>query len=527
MNGENRMKKNQEETGQAPESAWDRLMLCLEKAMAYQTALTLFEWDNETLAPEQAGAYTARVQGVLAASYQEVLTGPELKGLISACEQESGTEENPEKQAVLREIKEEAEQLECIPPKEYRAYQELVAESARIWARAREEKNFQAFAPTLEKIIFWQKTFAGYRAKKGQRLYDVMLDSYEKGFGMKELDEFFGLLKKELVPLLHQVMESPVRISDEFLTGDYPEDRQRELAEYLAEYVGFDFRKGVLAESAHPFTTSLHNHDVRITTHYKNSLDSSLFSVIHESGHAIYEMGIEDRLTQTPAGQGASMGMHESQSRFFENILGRSEAFWIPVYGKVKELFGEQLRGIGREQFVRAINRVHPGLIRTEADELTYSLHVLVRYELEKALIEEDLPVEQLPRLWADKYEEYLGIRPENDGEGVLQDIHWAQGSFGYFPSYALGSAFGAQMYASMKKEMDADQMLEEGRLGEIREYLRLHVHRFGKVKTSRQILQDMTGEDFRPQYYVDYLKEKYGRLYQLDLGGTEKGSGE
>lgn len=527
MNGENRMKKNQEETGQAPESAWDRLMLCLEKAMAYQTALTLFEWDNETLAPEQAGAYTARVQGVLAASYQEVLTGPELKGLISACEQESGTEENPEKQAVLREIKEEAEQLECIPPKEYRAYQELVAESARIWARAREEKNFQAFAPTLEKIIFWQKTFAGYRAKKGQRLYDVMLDSYEKGFGMKELDEFFGLLKKELVPLLHQVMESPVRISDEFLTGDYPEDRQRELAEYLAEYVGFDFRKGVLAESAHPFTTSLHNHDVRITTHYKNSLDSSLFSVIHESGHAIYEMGIEDRLTQTPAGQGASMGMHESQSRFFENILGRSEAFWIPVYGKVKELFGEQLRGIGREQFVRAINRVHPGLIRTEADELTYSLHVLVRYELEKALIEEDLPVEQLPRLWADKYEEYLGIRPENDGEGVLQDIHWAQGSFGYFPSYALGSAFGAQMYASMKKEMDADQMLEGGRLGEIREYLRLHVHRFGKVKTSRQILQDMTGEDFRPQYYVDYLKEKYGRLYQLDLGGTEKGSGE
>ncbi|MFR5633143.1 MAG: carboxypeptidase M32 [Monoglobales bacterium] len=527
MNGENRMKKNLEETGRAPESAWDRLMLCLEKAMAYQTALTLFEWDNETLAPEQAGAYTARVQGVLAASYQEVLTGPELKGLISACEQESGTEENPEKQAVLREIKEEAEQLECIPPKEYRAYQELVAESARIWARAREEKNFQAFAPTLEKIIFWQKTFAGYRAKKGQRLYDVMLDSYEKGFGMKELDKFFRLLKKELVPLLHQVMESPVRISDEFLTGDYPEDRQRELAEYLAEYVGFDFRKGVLAESAHPFTTSLHNHDVRITTHYKNSLDSSLFSVIHESGHAIYEMGIEDRLTQTPAGQGASMGMHESQSRFFENILGRSEAFWIPVYGKVKELFGEQLRGIGREQFVRAINRVHPGLIRTEADELTYSLHVLVRYELEKALIEEDLPVEQLPRLWADKYEEYLGIRPENDGEGVLQDIHWAQGSFGYFPSYALGSAFGAQMYASMKKEMDADQMLEEGRLGEIREYLRLHVHRFGKVKTSRQILQDMTGEDFRPQYYVDYLKEKYGRLYQLDLGGTEKGSGE
>lgn len=404
MSGENRMKKDQKEKGRASGSAWDRLVPYLEKAMAYQTALTLFECDNETLAPEQAGAYTARVQGILAASYQEVMTAPELKELLLECEQELGNKEKLEKQAILREIREEAEQLECIPPKEYRAYQELVAESARIWARAREEKDFQAFAPTLKKIIFWQKTFAGYRAKAGQNLYDVMLDSYEKGFGMKELDEFFGLLKKELVPLLHQVMESPIRISDEFLTGDYPEDRQRELAEYLAEYVGFDFRKGVLSESAHPFTTSLHNHDVRITTHYKNSLDSSLFSVIHESGHAIYEMGIGDQLTQTPAGQGASMGMHESQSRFFENILGRSESFWVPVYGKVKELFGEQLKGIGREQFVRAINRVHPGLIRTEADELTYSLHVLVRYELEKALIEEDLPVEQLPRLWADKY---------------------------------------------------------------------------------------------------------------------------
>lgn len=527
MSGENRMKKDQKEKGRASGSAWDRLVPYLEKAMAYQTALTLFEWDNETLAPEQAGAYTARVQGILAASYQEVMTAPELKELLLECEQELGDKENLERQAILREIREEAEQLECIPPKEYRAYQELVAESARIWARAREEKDFQAFAPTLKKIIFWQKTFAGYRAKAGQKLYDVMLDSYEKGFGMKELDEFFGLLKKELVPLLHQVMESPIRISDEFLTGDYPEDRQRELAEYLAEYVGFDFRKGVLSESAHPFTTSLHNHDVRITTHYKNSLDSSLFSVIHESGHAIYEMGIGDQLTQTPAGQGASMGMHESQSRFFENILGRSESFWVPVYGKIKELFGEQLKGIGREQFVRAINRVHPGLIRTEADELTYSLHVLVRYELEKALIEEDLPVEQLPRLWADKYEEYLGIRPENDGEGVLQDIHWAQGSFGYFPSYALGSAFGAQMFASMKKKMNINQMLEEGNLGEIREYLKLHVHRFGKVKTSRQILLDMTGEDFRSQYYVNYLKEKYGRLYQFDLGGTEKGSGE
>jgi carboxypeptidase Taq len=285
----------------------------------------------------------------------------------------------------------------------------------------------------------------------------------------------------------------------------------------MAQYVGFDFEKGVLAESAHPFTTNLHNHDVRITTHYKDRVDSSLFSVIHESGHAIYEMGIGDELTQTLVGQGASMGMHESQSRFFENILGRNEHFWIPVYGRLQETFPEQLGPVSREDFVRAVNKIEPGLIRTEADELTYSLHVLVRYELEKELIEGDLRVEDLPAVWADRYEAYLGIRPKTDSEGVLQDIHWSQGSFGYFPSYALGSAFGAQMYAHMKKEMDVDKLLSDGNIGQIRDYLREHIHRYGKLKTSRELLINMTGEDFNPKYYIEYLKEKYGKLYELN----------
>ena len=300
------------------------------------------------------------------------------------------------------------------------------------------------------------------------------------------------------------------------MTGDYPEEKQRELAEFLAEYVGFDFNKGVLAVSAHPFTTNLHNHDVRITTHYNDHVDSSLFSVIHEAGHGIYELGIGDDLTQTLVGQGASMGMHESQSRFFENIIGRNAAFWVPLYEKLQSIFPEQLKGVSREQFVEAINKAEPGLIRTEADELTYSLHVLIRYEIEKMIIEEDLDLKKLPEIWADKYEEYLGIRPENASEGVLQDIHWSQGSFGYFPSYALGSAFGAQLYYHMKKEMDFEGLLERGEIGVIREYLRENVHRFGKLKTSREILKDTTGEDFNPKYYIQYLKEKYSRLYDL-----------
>lgn len=495
--------------------AYRQLEPYLERAMALQTAQILFEWDQETLAPEQAGTYTARMQGALSAAYQELMTGKEVSELIALCEKEQESL-TPVQKVIIREAKEEMEQLRSVPPQEYRAYQELVAKSTRVWMKAREKQDFALFAPTLETIISYQKKFAGYQAKEGQRLYDVMLEHYEKGFNMEKLDQFFGLLKKELVPFLKDVMKSPVTVEDGFLKDGYEKEKQRKLARELAEYVGFDFSKGVLAESEHPFTTNLHNHDVRITTHYRNQVDDSLFSVIHESGHAVYELGIAEELTQTFAGQGTSMGMHESQSRFFENILGRNAAFWEPFYGKLTELFPEKLGEVSLDMFVRAVNKVQPGLIRTQADELTYSLHVLVRYELEKMLIEEDLDVRELPKLWADKYEEYLGIRPKHAAEGVLQDIHWSQGSFGYFPSYALGSAFGAQMYAHMKKEMDVDELLKKGKLSVIREYLKEHVHRFGKMKTSREILKDMTGEDFNPEYYIEYLKEKYGTLYQV-----------
>lgn len=367
-------------------SDYEELMQYLEEAQAYETALILFEWDEETLAPEKAGSRTARMQGVLSSSYQRIMMSERVRKLVDKCLLELTGEENvaaekkvalAEKKgraqaetengigkpaletpdgeltedgiryAILKSAKRTIEEVSCIPPEEYRAYQELTSKSTRIWTKARKENDFASFAPVLKEIIDYQKKFASYRQKEGQKLYDVMLDSFEPGFTMEKLDEFFDMLKEHIVPLLKQVMESPVRIQDDFLDGDYSEEKQRELAEYLSKYVGFDFSKGVLAVSAHPFTTNLHNRDVRITTHYKSRVDSSAFSVIHESGHAIYEFGIDDRLSQTPAGQGTSMGMHESQSRFFENIIGRSEAFWIPVYGKLKELFPGAVKGCG------------------------------------------------------------------------------------------------------------------------------------------------------------------------------------
>jgi len=491
--------------------SFEKLQNQLEKAMALQTAMVLFEWDNETAAPKEAAERTAAVIGSLSSQYLDIMTGEKLKTALEECSGQM-SEMTEVEQAIVRETKEEVEKLERIPADEYRSFAELTARATGIWADAREKNDFSLFAPVLKEIVDYQKRFASYQAKEGQKLYDVMLDNYEKDFGMKELDEFFRVVKEGIVPLLKESAKRSEQLDDSFLSAGYTEEQQEKAARFLAEYVGFDFDRGILAVSAHPFTTNLHNKDVRITTHYLDRIDSSIYSVIHESGHAVYELGIRDDLTQTPAGQGASMGMHESQSRFFENIMGRNRNFWVPIYGNMQEIFGSPLKEVSLDDFLAAVNKTIPGLIRTEADELSYCLHVLVRYEIEKLMIEENAEIDSLPELWNDKYEEYLGIRPKDDGEGILQDIHWSQGSFGYFPSYALGNAFGAQLYHRMKQEMDFDGLLREGRADVIREYLREHIHQYGKLKTSRQLLKDATGEDFNPAYYVEYLTERYGK---------------
>ena len=491
--------------------SFEKLQNQLEKAMALQTAMVLFEWDNETAAPKEAAERTAAVIGSLSSQYLDIMTGEKLKTALKECSGQM-SEMTEVEQAIVRETEEEVEKLERIPADEYRSFAELTARATGIWADAREKKDFSLFAPVLKEIVDYQKRFASYQAKEGQKLYDVMLDNYEKDFGMKELDEFFRVVKEGIVPLLKESAKRSEQIDDSFLSAGYTEEQQEKAARFLAEYVGFDFDRGILAVSAHPFTTNLHNKDVRITTHYLDRIDSSIYSVIHESGHAVYELGIRDDLTQTPAGQGASMGMHESQSRFFENIMGRNRNFWVPIYGNMQEIFGSPLKEVSLDDFLAAVNKTIPGLIRTEADELSYCLHVLVRYEIEKLMIEENAEIDSLPELWNDKYEEYLGIRPKDDGEGILQDIHWSQGSFGYFPSYALGNAFGAQLYHRMKQEMDFDGLLREGRADVIREYLREYIHQYGKLKTSRQLLKDATGEDFNPAYYVEYLTERYGK---------------
>ncbi len=501
---------------------YEQLMKRIDKVMAFQAALTLFQWDEETLAPEEAMEYTSKTIGILSNEYFTNLIHDDVKKLIHKLSEDKEQEYlDFNQKAIVKEIKKSFEELEPIPPEEYQAYSELTAKASGIWAKARQKKAFEDFSPTLSEIINYQKKFAGYRNmifnQKDVKPYDILLNDYEEGFNMEKLDVFFNKIKEAVVPLLKEVNKKNDTIDKTYNHRRFDIGKQKEFCNYISGYVGFDFNRGVIAESAHPFTTNLHNHDVRITTHFhEDNLESAIFSTIHESGHGIYEMHIDDAITQTPVGTGTSMGMHESQSRFFENVIGRSEAFWTPLFPKLKETFPEQLKDVTLEHYIKGINKASSGLIRTEADELSYSLHIIIRYEIEKMIFADEIQVEDLPRVWKEKYKEYLGVEPTDDGEGVLQDIHWSGGSFGYFPSYAIGSAIAAQIYYHMSSVMPLEKYLTEGNLTPIREYLNNHIHKYGKTKNTNELLISMMDEELNADYYVKYLTDKYNRLYEL-----------
>lgn len=498
-------------------ASFKKLMPWLDKAYALNSALVLFEWDDATEAPEAAAEMNAKTVGILSTEYYHTIINDTVKNLLDDLKDAQDLSLN--EQAIIKDLTKQYEDLEPIPAEEYQAYKALVARASSVWTNAKTDNDYHAFAPTLAELINYQKKFIDYRLKASGKqcsAYDLLLNDFEEGFTTKELDAFFDTLKKEIVPLIQMVTEKKDKICKDFNHKNYPIEKQDAFNRHLAKHLGFDFKRGIIKESAHPFTTNLHNKDVRITTHYyEDNLESAMFSTIHECGHALYEMHISDEITGTPVGTGTSMGMHEGQSRLFENNFGRSREFWVPLFEQLKNTYPENLSDIDLDTFILGINKSTPSLIRTEADELTYSLHIMVRYEIEKMMFENNVSVEELPELWNQKYEEYLGIRPQNDAEGILQDIHWATGAFGYFPSYALGTAIAAQIQAHLKQVMPLNQYLEEGNFEPINEYLKNHIHCYGKTKTTNEILQAMMGEDFNPNYYIDYLKEKYTALYK------------
>ncbi len=486
------------------------------KFSAYNHAMSLIYYDGVTTAPKKTAANRAHALSVLSEEAYKISTGDEMTEILELLD--SHKDELCEKdRRVVYLAYHDMQEMKKIPLKEYTAYQELLVEADDAWHRAKEESNFEIFRPILEQIFEYNKKVAGYCAPE-KHPYDYCLDQYEKGLTMEKCDEFFDTLKEELVPLIKRIGESK-QVDDSCIWGEFDEAAQEKFALDLMKTMGIDLGVCGLGTTEHPFTTSIgSHHDVRITTNYqRNNMSSSMYSVIHEGGHALYDMNSADEYAYTFLDGGVSMGIHESQSRFYENIIGRSRAFTQYIFPKVCECFPEQMAGYTAEDFYKAVNLVKPSLIRTEADEVTYAMHVIIRYELEKRVMSGELEVKDLPNEWNKLYREYLGVEVPSDREGVLQDSHWSGGAVGYFPSYALGSAYGAHLLAKMKETVDVDKCLAEGNFAPINEWNREHIWKYGSLKNPSELLELALGEKFDPSYFTDYLKEKYSEIYSLN----------
>jgi carboxypeptidase Taq len=394
----------------------------------------------------------------------------------------------------------------------------LTSQAESIWEEAREKSDFAMFQPYLEKIVATNIEFVELWGYEGNR-YNTLLDMYEPGITVEKLDQVFGALRERAVPLLQAIQASPNQPDRSFLEQQFDKEKQKEFSLFILKQMHYDFEAGRLDETVHPFATGLNPGDVRITTRYiLNEVTASLFGTIHEGGHALYEQNISQDLIGTNLCSGTSLGIHESQSRFWENVVGRSREFWSRYYNDLQARYPGQLNEVKEEDFYRAINHIHPSLIRVEADELTYNLHIMVRYEIEKELINGTIQVSELPAVWNAKYKEYLGIVPPNDAQGVLQDVHWAGGAFGYFPSYSLGNMYAAQITNTMKKQLpNFDALIAEGNLEPIKTYLSDKIYQYGKLLTPTEVIVQVTGEELNPEYLMNYLEEKYKKIYGLN----------
>ena len=481
---------------------------------AYGHVMGVTFLDAATAAPK--GSYIGRGQtmGILTQITYDLTADPKNGEILSVLEANPELLDDQTKREV-EVARKGYDQLKRIPAEEYVAYSVMLNEAEAVWEKAKNESDFASFAPFLEKIVAYNRKFAHYY-DPNKAPYDALLNEYEEGLTMETLDQFFAQLRSVIVPLVDKIRKAE-QIDDSFLYKHYPAAQQRKFSDFLMEVMGLDRQFCGIAESEHPFTTNFNNKDVRITTHYyENAVASSMFSVIHEGGHALYELGCDDCYNHTNLSGGVSMGIHESQSRFYENIIGRSYEFVCLIYPKLQELFPEQLAGVTAEMFYRAINKAEPSLIRVEADELTYALHIMVRYELEKKLMDGSLEVRDVPAAWNALYKEYLGVDVPDDKHGCLQDSHWSGGSIGYFPSYALGSAYGPQMLARMEQEIGSvADLIRNGELCKVTAWLREHIHRHAGFHKPGKLFEMVCGT-FDPKFYTDYLTEKYSRLYEL-----------
>ncbi|WP_067725526.1 carboxypeptidase M32 [Oceanobacillus damuensis] len=485
----------------------------LNEQNAYREALTLAQWDMRTKIPRKAVEQRSEVIGFLADKLNQLETSEKMKFFIDVLKDHTSDEIM---QKIVLECEEKYERNRKIPNNEYKEYVMLQSKSEAIWQEARQKADFSLFQPYLEKLVDYNRKFAEYWGYE-DNIYDALLHNYEPGITTKTLDDVFPKLRNSLSKLVEKVNHSKDKPDPSILKGHFPKQDQKAFTVEVLKQMGYDFESGRLDDTIHPFAISLNLNDIRITTRYdEEDFRMAVFGTIHEGGHALYEQNISKRFANTPLATGTSMGIHESQSLFWENFVGRSKSFWNNHYDLFKSHAPEQFQTVDKEEFYRAVNEVKPSFIRIEADELTYPLHIMIRFELEKALINSEIEVKDLPHLWNEKMVDYLGIEPPTDREGVLQDIHWAGGDFGYFPSYALGYMYAAQFHHYLSKDMNMDGMIASGNFRSVNKWMTDHIHQYGKSKKPLEIIKDITSEPLNPDYLVNYLTTKYTDIYRL-----------
>ncbi len=502
----------------AAQQTFELLCQHAREAALLESVGYLLEWDERTLMPHAGGEYRAEQVTILSSLAHLRQTDPRIGGwLDELSDSPLAADPHSDTGATIRELRRKYQKKTKLP-------QALVEELARTailgqqaWVEAREKSDFASFRPLLEKTIDLKKQQAeclGYQECR----YDALLDDYEPAESTSNIARVLDGLRKELVPLVAEIAASGRTPRREILTRLYPSENQRVFGTDLAQRIGFDFDRGRLDVTVHPFCSTMGPHDCRITTRYNDHhFPGAFFGILHEAGHGIYEQGLRPAQYGLPPGEAISLGIHESQSRMWENLVGRSRAFWEHCYPAAKQAFPEALGDVPAEDFYFAINDVRPSLIRVEADEATYNLHILVRFELEQALINEDLPVADLPAAWNEKYRGYLGIEPPDDAQGVLQDIHWSAGLVGYFATYSLGNLYAAQFFKTAQQQLgDLNAMFRRGEFGPLRQWLQENIHQHGRRYTAAQLVERITGRPLGHADLMAQLRGKFGPLYGL-----------
>ncbi|MDZ7701591.1 MAG: carboxypeptidase M32 [Halobacteriales archaeon] len=498
-------------TDAAAPDAYEALLEHYERYTALGTTQQLLSWDQQVMMPEGGTPARSLQQSAMSGLSHEVITDDAVADRLEELE---AAELDDERAAVVREIRRAHDRSAAVPRELIETISEKTTEALGVWERAREEDDFDQFAPALEELVELRREYANH-IDPDRDPYAVLFEGYEPYLPLETADAVLEELREALVPLVDAVAESDVEVESPFAGGTYDPDKQEALSRDLLDDLGYDWERGRLDTSTHPFTSG-NPFDARITTrfHEDDPLDA-LMATIHEFGHASYELGLPGEAFGSPLGESRDLTVHESQSRFWENHVGRTRAFWRFATPTVTDHLGVDA---DPEAFYRGANEVYDdNPIRVEADELTYHLHIVLRYEIERDLVRGELDVADVPQVWNDKMEEYLGFRPETDAEGCLQDIHWSHGNFGYFPTYSLGSVLAAQLDHHLRADLgDVDAMVEAGEFAPLYDWMTEHVHRHGARYTTPDLVREATGEAYTADHFVDYVTGKYGELYDL-----------